>query len=81
MYPSSPNIHPTWFGFVVYAQTKLNTIINEMSRQFFGVKGKKPAVSLADLAQHYQKMSNWYDALPEQLKPRKIVFPSHLNLQ
>ena len=80
-YPPATTLYPINFGEQFHATTDFRSIINDVSREFFGSEGSQRIKRLDFIINTYTRLQSWYQSLVEPLTARNIVFPCHLKLQ
>ncbi|KAL1873008.1 hypothetical protein Daus18300_004149 [Diaporthe australafricana] len=82
MYPPSTTPTPMHWPHTFRAMCALRLIMNEVSYETFGDHHPQAVMGLPqEKALEIQaQLEEWYLSLPEPLKPKMAVFPSHLRL-
>jgi hypothetical protein len=70
------------YGCLFKARSEFCAILNRISLKFFDKEGGKAAqASRKTITDFVGNLTAWYLSLPDPLMPKKIVFPSQINLQ
>jgi len=80
-YPLNEKLYPMDYGHIFKARCEFCVIINRVSLKFFDEKGGKAAQSREAVTDFVEDFTAWYHSLPDPLTPKKLVFPSQINLQ
>ncbi|KAK4231734.1 hypothetical protein QBC38DRAFT_203026 [Podospora fimiseda] len=78
-YPLTSSRLPIYHGLLFKAKAEFWTILNEFSLQSFPLS-RPSNMQPRQIIIFYQRLRRWLSNLPEELTPRKIVFPSQLKL-
>ncbi|KAF4943175.1 hypothetical protein FSARC_15000 [Fusarium sarcochroum] len=81
-YPSSSVLVPLKLGLIFKAKTDFSILLNEamLETQRHHDDDHLTQTGAKRIMKVVQKLDTWYQALPEQLSPSSIVFPSQLKL-
>lgn len=81
-YPVQPYLTPIHLGAAFRAQIELNLIMLEITKTACdaGTLGAAPP-TLRQALEFYHRLDAWYNGLPEELQPRRLVMPHHLQIQ
>ena len=77
-YPLGGDLSPSFFGQLIKARSQFRVIMNEFCHEAYS-KGSK--LTLYKANELHARLECWFDHLPEPLRPKAIVLPSHLQLQ
>ncbi|GAB1321084.1 hypothetical protein MFIFM68171_11294 [Madurella fahalii] len=78
-YPLDTKLYTTNFPYLFHAGLGIRRIMNDICVQRFGQSGSASA-TLAKANEFYHRLKNWYDNLPEPLKPERVTLPAQLML-
>ncbi|KAK0671260.1 hypothetical protein QBC41DRAFT_315845 [Cercophora samala] len=88
-YPGDTKLHTTHFPYQFQAQCQVRVIMNDMWLERFGSSRQSspeggttllPSTQLEQANEFYARLKAWHDALPANLTPSQIVFPSQILL-
>jgi len=80
-YPVSPVIVPANHGHTINSVSKLRLILHHIARRAFRDKEPNEWMSWGEAMTLKSMLDNWFQNLPEPIKPRNVVFPWHLKIQ
>ncbi|KAH6629274.1 hypothetical protein C7974DRAFT_184026 [Boeremia exigua] len=79
-FPASPTLHVAHFGPLFKALVEIWTISLDIAARYCTESSSMSELSIPDVCHYYTKLMQWESALPEFLKPHRIVTPYQLQL-
>jgi hypothetical protein len=80
-YPSCNVRTPIFHGMMLHSICKFRVIMNDLGARIFDDTNTLSALSLRDAYEARDRLRDWYNNLPDELKPHRIAIPSHLKIQ
>lgn len=83
-YPLQSTLTPIRMPNTFKYHTALNIMMHEINIARSAISGGKPEPAPLPLGQtmdFYDRLSSWYQSLPEELQPNRIAMPHHFHIQ
>lgn len=81
-YPQSSMLFPSHLGHTMRSVSQIRTILGEIAWSGVYRDGERTqGLSYSEVMHFKKKLDQWFENLPDPLKPMKVVFPWHLKTQ
>ncbi|KAK3358721.1 hypothetical protein B0T25DRAFT_599547, partial [Lasiosphaeria hispida] len=78
-YPMNSSLFPARHGYTVRTIALLRIILCEIACRAFRGEGGTQTLSWNDIVEFRAKLDRWYQAIPEPISAKNVVFPWHLK--